>query len=172
MGKSYRSLTADQVKVGDCVPELRAPITATTVVQGAAASRDWQPQHHDHPWARRVGTKDIFLNTPTQGGWISRFITDWTGPTGRIARIAYKMRVSIYPGDTMVISGTVSAVHTDRTGCCWVDVAIEVKAGDNVCTIVNVTVALPEKAGAESPWKRSADRWLVGELPPFPASKG
>jgi len=137
------------------------------VVQGAAASRDWQPQHHDYHWAKRVGTKDIFLNTPTQGGWISRFITDWAGPTARLARIAYKMRVSIYPGDTMVIGGAISAVHTDRSGCCWVDVAVSVKVGDALCTAVNVTVALPATADAETPWQRAAERWLVAELPPF-----
>lgn len=172
MGNSYHSLTADQIKIGDRLPELRVHVTATTVVQGAVASRDWQPQHHDHGWAVRVGTKDIFLNTPTQGGWIARFITDWAGPTARIARFAYKMRVSIYPGDEMVIGGTVTGAHTDRTGCAWADVAVEVKVGETVCTIVNVTVALPERSGAEIPWKRSAERWLVGELPAFAASNG
>ncbi len=169
---TYPALTADRVKAGDRLPELRVPVTATTVVQGAAASRDWQPQHHDAGWARRVGTRDIFLNTPTQGGWISRFITDWTGPTGRIARIAYRMRVSIYPGSLMAIGGVVSALHRDRSGCCWVEVAVEVKADDALCTLVNVTVALPASAGAESPWQRRAERWLVAELPPFPAAGG
>lgn len=166
MTESYRSLTADRVKVGDRLPELRVPVTATTVVLGASASRDWQPQHHDSAWAKRVGTRDIFLNTPTQGGWISRYISDWAGPTSRLARLAYRMKVSIYPGDLMVLQGTVAAVHTDRTGCCWVDVIVESKVGDTLCTSVAVTVALPEKAGAEIPWQRKADRWLVAELPP------
>jgi hypothetical protein len=82
------------------------------------------------------------------------------------------MRASIYPSELMVISGTVAKVYTDRAGCHWVDVAVEVKAGDNVCTLVDATVALPEKAGSESPWKRSIDRWLVAELPAFSSSKG
>jgi acyl dehydratase len=171
MAENYTSLTADQIKVGDTLPELRVPVTATTVVQGAAASRDWQPQHHDSAWAKRVGTKDIFLNTPTQGGWISRYITDWTGPTGRLARFGYRMKVSIYPGDLMVIGGTVTNIHKDRTDCVWVDVDVEVKVDDKVCTAVAVTVAVPEKAGAEVPWKRTPDRWLVGELPPVPRKK-
>lgn len=168
----YHSLTADQVKVGDRLPELRYNVTPMTIIQGAIASRDWQPQHHDHAWAVRVGTKDIFMNTPTQGGWISRFLSDWAGPTSRLARLSYKMRASIYPSELMVISGTVAKVYTDRAGCHWVDVAVEVKAGDNVCTLVDATVALPEKAGSESPWKRSIDRWLVAELPAFSSSKG
>jgi acyl dehydratase len=167
MANAYRALTADRIGIGERLPELRVPVTATTVVQGAAASRDWQPQHHDSAWAKRVGAKDIFLNTPTQGGWISRFITDWAGPTARLARIAYRMRVSIHPGDTMVISGVVGAVHTDRTGCCWVDVAVEVRVGDTRCTLASVTVALPAAVGAEIPWRRGPERWLVAELPPF-----
>jgi len=70
------------VAVGDRLPELPVRITATTIVLGASATRDWQPQHHDHAWAvHRAGTRDIFMNTPTQAGWISRYITDWTGPT-------------------------------------------------------------------------------------------
>jgi len=170
MGESYRSLTADQVKVGDRLPELRVPITATTVVMGAAASRDYQPQHHDVAWAKRVGTKDIFLNTPTQGGWVSHYVTDWTGPTARIGRMAYRMRSSMYPGDLMVLSGTVVKVFRDRVNCNWVDLTVDAKVGDIVCTTVNMTVALPENAGAETPWARDAQRWLIAELPPHQAT--
>jgi hypothetical protein len=167
MGSTYHSLTADQIRVGDKLPELVVPVTATTVVQGAAASRDWQPQHHDTAWCQRVGTGDIFLNTPTQGGWISRFITDWAGPTGRISRLAYKMRVPIRPGCKMVISGTVTNTYTDSSGCNWVEVVVQAKVNDTVSTFVNVTLAVPASAGAENPWQRKPDRWLVGQLPAF-----
>jgi len=167
----YHSLTADQVKAGDRLPELRYRVTPMTIIQGAIATRDWQPQHHDHAWAVRVGTKDIFMNTPTQGGWISRFLSDWAGPTMRLARLSYKMRSSIYPAALMTINGTVTKVYTDATGCNWVDLAVEIKCDNTVCTVIKATVALPQKAGAESPWKRSPDRWQVGELPAFAASK-
>jgi hypothetical protein len=51
--------------VGDTLPVLRHDVTATTVVLGALASRDWRPMHHDHDFAvNRNGTKDIFMNTP------------------------------------------------------------------------------------------------------------
>ena len=42
-----RLLTIDQVKVGADLPELGYDVTATTVVLGARASRDWRPMHHD-----------------------------------------------------------------------------------------------------------------------------
>ena len=58
---------------GDPLPTLEVPVTARMIVSGAAASRDWQPQHHDHTWAvERAGTRDIFINTPTLAGWFER----------------------------------------------------------------------------------------------------
>jgi hypothetical protein len=58
-------LTLDSVQEGRQLPELHHDVTATTVVLGALATRDWRPMHHDKDFAvHRNGTKDIFLNTP------------------------------------------------------------------------------------------------------------
>ena len=57
------SLLHGQVSVGDELPVLQKDVSATTVVLGALASRDWRPMHHDHDFAvNRNGTRDIFLN--------------------------------------------------------------------------------------------------------------
>ena len=56
------SLLLGAVHEGDELPELRYDVTATTIVLGALAARDWRPMHHDHDFAvNRNGTKDIFL---------------------------------------------------------------------------------------------------------------
>ena len=99
------TLTVKDVVMGDRLPELRHEVTATTVVLGALASRDWRPMHHDKDFAvERNGTRDIFLNTPNQAAWFERYITDWTGPHGRLGRVTFRMRGSVFPGDTMVLS--------------------------------------------------------------------
>ena len=60
-------LTIDQVSEGQDLPELSVDVTATTVVLGAMASRDWRPMHHDKDFAvERNGLKNIFINTPKQ----------------------------------------------------------------------------------------------------------
>jgi acyl dehydratase len=166
MATAICSLTAREVMVGARLPELRVRVTATTIVMGASASRDWQPQHHDHQWAtERAGTRDIFLNTPAQAGWISRFITDWTGPGGRIGRISFRMKNSICPGDTMVLSGTVKAVSDQSQEVCWVELQIEIKSDQTVCTLCRAVVALP--AGDEdSPWQKRGTQWQVPALGP------
>ena len=70
--------------------------------------------------------KDIFLNTPNQAAWFERYITDWTGPdAGRLGRIRFRMKDSVFPGDRMVFRGSVESVETDDTGCAWANVALE-----------------------------------------------
>ena len=81
MNVAIHSLTLDAVRPGDVLPVLRYDVTATTVVLGALATRDWRPMRHDHDFAvNRNGTRDIFLNTPNQAAWFERYLTDWSGP--------------------------------------------------------------------------------------------
>ena len=118
------------VAVGDACPTCATTVTATTVVLGALATRDWRPMHHDRDFAiERNGARDIFLNTPNQQAWFERFVTDWTGPLGRPGRLHFRMRDSVYPGETMTLTGTVTAIETDAAGCGWATVAVEVHAG-------------------------------------------
>ena len=68
-----KSLLYGDVSVGDALPPLQKDVSATTVVLGALASRDWRPMHHDYDFAvNRNGTQDIFLNTPNQAAWFER----------------------------------------------------------------------------------------------------
>src|SRR5581483_8230603 len=114
-----------QVELGERLPELAYPVTATTVVLGALATRDWRPMHHDKDFAvQRNGTRDIFLNTPNQAAWFERYLTDWTGPHGRLGRVTFRMRGSVFPGDTMTLSGAVTEVGTDDVGCGWTSVDV------------------------------------------------
>ena len=71
--------------------------------------------HHDHDFAvNRNGTRDIFLNTPNQAAWFERYLTDWSGPNGRLGRMKFRMKGSVFPGDTMVLAGTVEHVEDRR----------------------------------------------------------
>lgn len=152
-------LLLGEVHAGDRLPELRYPVTATTVVLGAMATRDWRPMHHDHHFAvHRNGTRDIFLNTPNQAAWFERFLTDWTGPKGRLGRMRFRMQGSVFPGDTMVLAGLVTGVGTDGTGCGWVDLDVALTVEGDVKTACQARLALPVSPD-DNPWARKADRW-------------
>ena len=152
-------LTLADVHAGDALPELAYDVTATTVVLGALAARDWRPMHHDYDFAvNRNGTKDIFMNTPNQAAWFERYVTDWTGPTGRLGRMTFRMRDSVFPGDRMVFSATVTEVETDDVGCGWVSLDVTLSVDGRVCSTCAVRVALPSTEN-DNPWSRRGADW-------------
>ena len=150
----------DRVKEGAALPELSVNVTATTVILGALASRDWRPMHHDRDFAiNRNGTRDIFMNTPNLAAWFERYITDWTGPLGRVGKMKFRMKDSIFPNDRMVFRGTVKGIATDAAGCGWAEVHVSVSVGDKLCTDCIARVALPISA-SDNPWKRKGKEWV------------
>lgn len=152
-------LLAADVHGGDALPPLHVEVTSRVVIMGASASRDWQPQHHDHAWAvEKVGTKGIFLNTPHLAGWFERYLTDWAGPLGRLGRLRFRMRRSICAGDHMTLSGSVTLVVQDNQGCHWAEVDLAVAADGETAVECAARIAIPADLG-DTPWTRSGERW-------------
>ena len=152
-------LLLDDVTVGESLPALHYDVTATTVVLGALATRDWRPMHHDKDFAvERNGTQDIFLNTPNQAAWFERYLTDWTGPHGRLARVTFRMKGSVFPGDTMSLTGVVESISVDDVGCGFVTVAVTLSVDGEVKTTCAARMALPRNAD-DNPWARRGDQW-------------
>ena len=159
MPETSKRLQLSDVTEGDAVPELRHEVTPTTVVLGALASRDWRPMHHDYKFAtERNGVADIFLNTPNQAAWFERYVTDWTGPTGRIGRMKFRMRDSVFPGDLMTFRATVTGTESDSHDCGWVDLDVSLWVDDRVCSSCEVRVAIPVDAD-DNPWMRRGSNW-------------
>ena len=103
-GRAYHD-----VSVGEELPELVVPLTRTMIVATAIASRDYQDVHHDPELAVRRGSKDVFMNILTTNGLVDRYVTSWAGPAARVKAIKIRLGVPNYPGDTMTLTGTVSA---------------------------------------------------------------
>lgn len=135
------SLTAAGVAVGDELPELSVPLTRTFIVAGAMASRDYQDVHHDHELARAKGSADIFTNILTSNGMVGRFVTDWAGPAARITKVAVRLGVPNYAGDTMVLTGTVTGVEGPT-------VEVAVRGSNSLGDHVTGTVTLDLDGGA------------------------
>jgi acyl dehydratase len=152
-------LTVADVQVGAVLPELSYDVTATTVVVGALATRDTRPQHHDYHFAtERNGVRDIFMNAPNQAAWFERYITDWTGPRGRLGKVGFRMKDSVFPGDRMTLRGTVTDVTIDEAGCGWVGLDVSMYADDRLATTCSARVALPTTPD-DNPWTRRGESW-------------
>jgi hypothetical protein len=136
-----KTRTASQVTEGAELAPLDIPITATLVISGAIASRDYQDVHHDRDLARERGAKDIFMNILTTNGLVGRYVSDWAGPEAILKRVAIRLGVPNYPGDVMRLSGRVTAVEGG-------EVEIEIRGANTIGDHVTgtVRVALPEAA--------------------------
>ena len=71
------------LEAGQAIPEWSLPMTPTTIVSTAIATRDWQDVHHDRDVAQAAGSKDIFMNILTTNGLVERYVADWAGPRRR-----------------------------------------------------------------------------------------
>ena len=109
-------LVAD-IAVGDVLPALEIPMTATLIAAGAIATRDFMPVHHDRGYAAVQGAPDIFMNILSDTGYCSRFLTDWAGPDAMVTRLAIRLGVPVFPGHTLTYTGEVTGVSTEGDEC-------------------------------------------------------
>jgi acyl dehydratase len=95
--------------VGDELTPLTIDVTATVIVAGAIATRDFMPVHHDRDYANAQGAPDIFMNILSSNAYCSRFLTDWAGPEAMIRRLSIRLGVPVFPGSVLTFTGTVTA---------------------------------------------------------------
>jgi hypothetical protein len=123
------------LEAGQQIPEWSLPLTPTTIVSTAIATRDWQDVHHDRDIAQAAGSQDIFMNILTTNGLVERFVVDWAGPDTEIRGIAIRLGAPAYPYDTLTFSGTVTDLSD---GVATIDVVGRVSLGDHVTGTVKV----------------------------------
>jgi acyl dehydratase len=124
------------MRAGDTLPEWSLPLTPTTIVSTAIATRDWQDVHHDRDVAQAAGSQDIFMNILTTTGLVERFVVDWAGPATELKGIAIRLGAPAHPYDTLTFSGTVDSVED---GIATISVVGRVSLGDHVTGTVRVT---------------------------------
>lgn len=137
----------DTVTVGDELPALPIPLDRSLIVAGAIASRDYQDVHHDAELAKAKGSKDIFMNILTTNGLIGRYVTDWAGPDALIKQVAIRLGAPNYPGDTMTLTGSVTAKEPGADGGGVVEVSVVGRNGLGNHVTGTVTVALRASNG-------------------------
>jgi len=102
---------AADVEPGDQLPELVLDMTATRIVAGALATRDFMPVHHDRDFAQAQGAPDIFMNIISTNGYLGRYLTDWAGPDSLVRRLSIRLGVPVFPGTVLRFSGSVTGVE-------------------------------------------------------------
>jgi acyl dehydratase len=131
------------LQVGDALPSLVIEMTATLVVGGAIATRDFMPVHHDRAYANQQGAPDIFMNILSDTAYASRFLTDWAGPEAMIRKISVRLGVPVFPGHTLTYTGEITGLRAEgEEGV--VDVALRAinELGEHVSGTATLTLPL------------------------------
>jgi 3-hydroxybutyryl-CoA dehydratase len=98
------------VAAGDSGPPFGVgPITRTDIVRYAGASGDFNPIHHDEPFAQSAGLPSVMAHGMLSAGLLASFVTRWFGP-GSVRRYKVRFRERVWPGDMLQAEGRVSRV--------------------------------------------------------------
>ena len=129
-----------ELEAGQVIPEWSLPLTPTTIVSTAIATRDWQNVHHDRDAAQAAGSQDIFMNILTTNGLVEKFVVDWARREMghgdiELKGIAIRLGAPAHPYDTLTFSGTVTSVED---GIATIDVVGRVSLGDHATGTVRM----------------------------------
>jgi len=138
-----KRLGFNDVKVGMEIPGYTTTVSTRRSVVWAAASRDFDPIHYDHNYAKERKLPQAIVNGRFKIALLIKLLTDWIGPEGWVCRIAAQHRGMDLTGNRMMVRGIVQDKIDQQgqklVGC---EVWIEDPDGNRTCT-GDATVALP-----------------------------
>ena len=118
---------------GDEAPELTVgPITRTDIVRYAGAGGDFNPIHHDEPFAVSAGMPSTFAMGMLQGGILAQRLARWVGPEN-VTNLTIRFTGQVWPGDVLSLSGRVASVTDEGPlRIAALELAVTRQTGDRV----------------------------------------
>jgi acyl dehydratase len=124
----------DEITEGASIPPVVDEITARRVVQNPGATGDYFPGHWDPDYARRQGQPTIYANSLHVFGLLDRAVTDWAGPDTFVVRRNVRLVSSMYAGETVTVSGTVTGKSEENGRLVELDLALASRSGAVIAT--------------------------------------
>ncbi len=139
--RASRPSSSSEPPSGEELPPFDLEVTATVIVAGALATRDFMPVHHDRDYAQAQGAPDIFMNILTSNGYVSRYVTDWAGGDARVLTISTRLGGPAIPGQPLRFRGQV-ATEAVEDGERVVEVAVRADndLGNHLTSRVRIAV--------------------------------
>lgn len=102
------------------------PISRTDVVVYQGASGDFEPMHHDEPFAKAAGMPAPIVVGMYPAGAMCAWASDWLGPAN-VRKVKVRWKAPVWPGDTLTIDG--QALGVDESGLLHVELSCTGAAG-------------------------------------------
>lgn len=104
----------DDVRVGDDVTSLERVVTREDIRAYAEASGDGNPLHQDDAVAGAAGFPSVIAHGMFTMSHLATCIVVWAGDASALASLRVQFRAPVFPGETIVAGGKVTAVQPDR----------------------------------------------------------
>jgi acyl dehydratase len=78
------------------------PITRTQIVRFAGAAGDFNPMHHDEPFALAAGQPSVFAMGQLSAAILAQAVADWFGAEN-VAGYGVRFRDRVWPGDRLLL---------------------------------------------------------------------
>jgi acyl dehydratase len=82
------------------------PVTRTQIVRFAGVSGDFNPMHHDEPFALAAGQPGVFAMGQLQAAMLASMVAEWLGAENLLG-YGVRFRDRVWPGDRLVLTGEV-----------------------------------------------------------------
>jgi acyl dehydratase len=128
------------VAVGVVLPDVVDDITYRRVVMNPGATWDYFPGHYDPEFAHGQGQPTIYANSLYLFGLLDKAAMAWAGPASFLVRRSVRLHLSMYAGDTVTTTGTVTGLRDG--GLVDLAMAVTNQQGAPCCT-ADLTLRLP-----------------------------
>lgn len=91
------------------------PLTRTDFARYAGAGGDFNPIHHDEPFARSAGYPSVFGHGLLTAGIMGGHVSDWLG-IAPLRKFSVRYVAQVWPGDSLTCSGEVTQVTAREDG--------------------------------------------------------
>lgn len=85
--------------------EITAPVTRTQIVRFAGAAGDFNPMHHDEPFAQAAGSDTVFAMGQLTAAILGEAVARWLGRDA-VTGFGVRFKDKVVPGDVLVLRGS------------------------------------------------------------------
>jgi acyl dehydratase len=93
-------------------------ITRTQIVRFAGAGGDFNPMHHDEPFAHQAGQPTVFAMGQLSAALLARLASDWLGAE-HLRSLSVRFTAKVWPGDDLELAGQVVDEFEADGEACW-----------------------------------------------------
>ena len=143
----------EDVSVGEELEPLHKQIDLPRMMAYGAATWDFIRVHYDADHVRGMGFPGPFVDGQMLGAFLAQHVQDWAGPGSFLRKLAFRNRVMVYPGDSLVCRGVVTSLYlegddNEGPGLAECDLWIENQRAERVVQPASAVVQLPLGPGA------------------------